>query len=248
MRRLRHFPRAAEPHLSTHLRTTVWGPAEFVGLPPWGLVREGILAGGFGVLIIVGTGAVGIWTGASALADGEAGLVGAGALALYLAFVRAGRALIGIVAVLGVCLALRAPQAAAGVVLADRGRVQSVVVTSVDSGRQAAAGRSRYLCSVADQDGVPLKVRIWRGCGRTTRPGDALAVVYDPEGRVSPRGVQAGATATGPLRGLAALAAALVAGCVIALVRSYRLTHTLSAPSHPFTDADVSGHRPADRR
>lgn len=221
VRRLRRFPRAAEPHLPNHLRTTARGPAEFVGVPPWWLVREGILAGTFGVLAIVGTGAVGVWTGASALVDGEAGLVCAGGLALHLALVQAGRALVGIVALLGACLALHAPQAAAGVVPADRGRVQSVVVTSVDSGRQAAADRNRYLCSVADQDGVPLKVRIWRGCYRNTRPGEALSVVYDPEGRVSPRGAQAGTAATGPLRDLAALAAALVAGCVIAVVRSY---------------------------
>jgi hypothetical protein len=203
------------------------------------LVREGLLAGTFGVLGIAGTGAVGVWTGASALADGEAGLLCAGALVLYLVLVRAGRALVGIVAVLGVCLALHAPQAAAGVVLADRGRVQSVVVTSVDGGRQAAAGRRRYLCSVADRDGVSLKVRIWRGCGRTTRPGDALTVVYDPEGRVSPRGVEAGTAATGPLRDLAALAAALVAGCVIAVVRSYRLAHATCVPSGPSLGADV---------
>ncbi|MFF0400099.1 hypothetical protein ACFYSJ_30765 [Streptomyces sp. NPDC005248] len=209
------------------------------------MVSKGILAGALGVLGIVGTGAVGVWTGVSALADGEAGLVCTGTLALYLALVRAGRALIGIVAVLGVCLALHAPQAAAGVVLADRGRVQSVVVTSVDNAGRAAPGRDRYLCSVADQDGVPLKVRIWRGCGRNTRPGDALTVVYDPQGRVSPRGVEAG---TGPLRDLAALAAALVAGCVIAVVRSYRLTHALSATSRPLTDADVHGHASADRR
>lgn len=122
---------------------------------------------------------------------------------------------------------LRRPRRA---VLADRGRVQSGVVTSsVDSGRRAAAIRNGYLCLAADQDGgVALEVRIWRGCDRNTRPGDALAVVYDPEGRVSSaRGVQAGTAATGPLRCLAALAAALVAGCVIAVVRSYRLTHAL---------------------
>lgn len=245
MHRLAPFPRAAEPHPPTRLRTTVWGPAEFVGLPPWWLVSKGIRAGTFGVLTIVGTGAIGVWTGMSVLADGEAGLVCAGTLALYLALVRAGRALVGIVAVLGVCLALHAPQVAAGVVPADRGRVQSVVVTSVDNAGKAASGRDRYLCSVADQDGVPLKVRIWRGCGRNTRPGDALIVVYDPQGRVSPRGVEAGA---GPLRDLAALAAALVAGCVIAVVGSYRLTHALSATSRPFTDADGRGHPSADRR
>lgn len=212
-----------------HLRTSVWGPAEFVGLPPRWLIAEGVLVGTLGVGAIVASTLLGAWTGAPSLADGEAGLVCAGSLAVYLSFVGAGRALIGIVALLGVCLALQTPLAAAGMVLAERGRVQSVVVTSVEDGRTTDTGRARYLCSVADADGVPLKVRIWRGCGRATRPGDALAVVYDPEGRVPPRGTRAGAGVTGPLRDLAPWAAALVAGSLVAVVRSYRL----SGPTEP---------------
>ena len=66
----------------------------------------------------------GAWYGIPGLADGEGGLVCAAALALYLRVMRAGRALVGIVALLGVCLALQAPQAAVGVVLAERGRVR----------------------------------------------------------------------------------------------------------------------------
>ncbi|MFG2794713.1 hypothetical protein [Streptomyces sp. NPDC048419] len=175
-----------------HLRVMVWGPAEFVGLPPWWLVGEGILVGILGAGAIVATTLFGAWTGRPSLADGEAGLVCVGALALYLAFVGAERALVGIAALLGVCLALRVPQTAAGVVLAERGQVQSVVVTSVENGRATAGGHARYLCSVADADGTPLKVRIWRGCGQTTRPGDAFAVVYDPKGAIAPRGAQEG--------------------------------------------------------
>ncbi|MFC5219941.1 hypothetical protein [Streptomyces coerulescens] len=211
-----------------HLRSSVWGPAEFVGLPPWWLVREGLLAGGLGVVAIVGTGVAGAWYGLPALAAGEVGLVCAVALVLYLGVMRAGRALVGLVAVLAVCLALQVPQAAAGVVLAERGRVESVVVTSVEGG---AAGQGRYLCSVADQGGVPLRVRIWRGCGQATRPGDALAVVYDPEGHVSPRGVETGVTAGGPLRAVVGWAAALVAACLLAVVRSYRLTAAAAGPT-----------------
>ncbi|MFF7984062.1 hypothetical protein ACFZDK_33945 [Streptomyces sp. NPDC007901] len=207
-----------------YLRTSVWGPAEFVGRPPWWLVAEGLLAGVLGAGGIVGTALFGAWTGRPSLADGEAGLVCAGALAVYLSFVGAGRALIGIAALLGMCLALQAPQAATGMVLAARGQVQSVVVTSVEDGRAADGGTARYLCSVADTDGVPLKVRIWRGCGEATRPGDALAVVSDPEGRVPPRGAQAGARVSGPLRDLAPWAAALIAGALLAVVRSYRLS------------------------
>jgi hypothetical protein len=214
-----------------HLRSTVWGPAEFVGLPPWWLVAEGIVAGGVGVTAIVATAVAGAWYGVPGLADGEGGLVCAAALALYLCVVRAGRALVGIVAVLGVCLAFQALPAAAGLVLAERGRVESVVVTSVEGGQGAVSGRGRYLCSVAGRDGEPLKVRIWRGCRKTTRPGDALAVVYDPKGRVPPRGVEAGASPPGPLRALGGWAAALVAGCLVAVVRSYRLSHHASGPS-----------------
>jgi hypothetical protein len=226
MSRWRRLPAEPEPQLTAHLRSTVWGPAEFVGLPPRRLVGEGILAGVLGAGSIVGAGVAGDRTGVPVLASGEAGLVCAGVLALHLVLLRAGRALVGIVAVLGVCLALQAPQAAADVVQADGERVAPMVVMSVDDAGQAGAGLTRYLCSVVARDGAPLKVRVWRGCGRTTRPGDVLAVVYDPEGRLPPRALTGGPVTTGPLRGLASLAAALLAGCVLAVVRSRRLTLT----------------------
>jgi hypothetical protein len=221
-----------------HLRAAVWGPAEFVGLPPWWLVAEGLLVGLLGAGAIIGTTLYGAWTGRPALADGESGLVCAAAVALYVSLMGAGRALVGIVALLGVCLALQTPQAAAGVVLVERGRVQSVVVTSVEEGRLADGGRERYLCTVADADGIPLKVRIWRGCGRATRPGDALSVRYDPQGRVRPRGVETGAAAPKPLRDLAPWTAALVTSSLIAVVRSFRL----SGPPGP-EGKDVAGRR-----
>ncbi|MET7381728.1 hypothetical protein ABZT08_23385 [Streptomyces sp. NPDC005526] len=207
-----------------HVRSMVWGPAEFVGLPPRRLLVEGILAGFLAAGAIVGTTVAGVWTGRPSLANGEAGLACAVALVLYLLLVRAGRALVGIVAVIAACLALQAPQAAAGVLLSAEGRVQPVVVTSVEAGRAAGGGRDRYLCSVVDADGAPLTVRIWRGCGRATRPGDALAVLYDPKGRVAPRGLGVGTTPTGPLRDLAPWVLALVAGSTVAVVRSFRLS------------------------
>ncbi|WP_228044244.1 hypothetical protein [Streptomyces ferrugineus] len=228
MRRRRQPVSAPEAHLMGHLRSTVWGPAEFVGLPPWWLTVEGLLAGCVAAGAIVGAALAGAWYGVPGLADGEGGLVCAGALVLYLCVVRAGRALIGIVAVLGICLALQTPQAAVGVVLAQRGQVESVVVTAVEGGPGAVSSRGRYLCAVADRDGVPLKVRLWRGCGQATRPGDALAMVYDPKGQVPPRGVEAGASPSHPLRSLGGWAAALVAACTVAVVRSFRLAHTAS--------------------
>ncbi|MEU1306819.1 hypothetical protein [Streptomyces shenzhenensis] len=212
-----------------HLRTVVWGPAEFVGLPPWWLVGEGLLVGTIAAVAIVGTTLIGAWTGSASLAAGEAGLVCAAGLAVYLTCAGAGRALVGIAALLGVCLALQAPQAATGMVLAKRGRVQTAVVTSVDDGRAADSAHGRYFCTVADTHGVPLKGRIWRGCGRTTRPGDTLAVVYDPMGRVPPRGVGTAGGLPDPLRDLAPWCAALVAVSLLAVVRSHRL----SSPSEP---------------
>ncbi|MFJ9543792.1 hypothetical protein ACIRPX_42190 [Streptomyces sp. NPDC101225] len=241
VRRKRQHSSPSELHLMAHLRTSVWGPAEFVGRPPWWLVGEGLLAGLLGAGAIAGATFYGAWTGRPSLADGEAGLVCTGALAVYLILVGAGRALIGIAALLGVCLALQVPQAAAGVVLAERGQVQSVVVTSVEDGRAAQGGHARYLCSVADSDGVPLKVRIWRGCGEATRPGDALAVVSDPRGRVPTRGAQTGAGLPGPLRDLAPWAAALVAATLVAVVRSYRLSEPAGTVSP--REAGAAGRR-----
>ncbi|WP_225833586.1 hypothetical protein [Streptomyces sp. NK08204] len=217
-------PPRVESHVVAHLRATVWGPAEFAGFPPRGLVAQGIFVAVLGLTAILGTTLAGASTGVPALADGEAGLACAVALTLCLLLARAGRALVGTVAVLGVCLALRAPQAAAGVVLAERGREEPVVVTSVrDSGATGAAG-GRYVCSVVDFDGVPLKTPIWRGCGEKTRPGDALAVVYDPRGRVPPRGVGPGGGVFGAVRGLVPWAAVFSAVCVVTVVRSYRLS------------------------
>lgn len=209
------------PGLAEHVRDTVWGPADFVGLPPRWLVAEGFFTGCVGTVAIVGSTVAGAWYGKPGLADGEGGLVCAAALTLYLCVVRAGRALVGVVAVLGVCLAMQAPQAAKGLVLAERGRAVSVVVTSVEREPGAVSGR-RYFCSVADRAGVPLGIRVWRGCERTTRPGDVLTVVYDSKGRVPPRGVEAGASARDSVLDLSGVGAGLVAACVLAVVRSYR--------------------------
>lgn len=224
MRRWDRPPSVQEPDLTEYVRSTVWGPAEFAGWPPRRLVGEGILTGVFGAGSIVGAGVVGDRTGIPVLESGEAGLVCAGVLVLHLVRLRAGRALVGVVAALGVCLALQVPRAAADVVPADGERVAPMVVTSVEGGGQEGANRPGYRCSVVRPDGAPFKVRIRRGCGRTTRPGDVLAVVYDPQGRIPPRALAGGPVTEGPLRGSATLVAVLIAGCVLAVVRAHRLT------------------------
>ncbi len=151
------------------------------------------------------------------------GLVCALGLVLYLLLVRAGRAMVGIVAVLALGLALHAPQTAAGVVLTARGQERSVVVTSVQASEKASGARGRYFCSVESRGGAPSTARIWRGCTKATRPGDALALVYDPKGLVPPRGVEGTTDIVDALKGLAAWALGLVIACVVAVVRSFRL-------------------------
>jgi hypothetical protein len=232
MLHIQHSATAAEPHLMERLHSMVWGPAEFVGPPPLRLTAKGILAGCLAAVAIIGSTVVGAWNGITGLAAGEGGLVCAVLLVLYLCGLRAGRATVGAVAVLAISLALQTPQAAAGFVLAERGRAEPVVVVSVEGASGDARGSGRYLCSVIDRDGVPMKVRIWRGCEQTTRPGDAITVVYDEEGRVPPRGAEGGGSALDALSGLGGWLAWLVFACVVAVVRSYRL----SAPDR--------GHRP----
>ncbi|MXM66453.1 hypothetical protein GR925_24235 [Streptomyces sp. HUCO-GS316] len=111
--------------------------------------------------------------------------------------------------------------------LADASRC---LIPVIEGGPGAVSGHGRYLCSVADSGGVPLRVRIWRGCGQATRPGDTLAVVYDSKGMVPPRGVGGGASVSAALRDLGGWATALVAVCVVAVVRSYRLYRPTAGP------------------
>ena len=219
----RHAPprRLAVPGLMEHLRTVLWGPAEFVGVPG-PLLAEGLLAGSTAAAAIVGAGFAGMWGGPPTLVTGEPGLVVAAALVLYLVILRAGRVLVGLVAVLGACLALTAPDVAAGVVLQQRGLVESARVASVET----AADHGRIFCSVTDIDAVPAGAEVWRGCGESIAPGDTLPVVYDPRGRAPARGVAApGELRSAELR-LAGLTAVFVAGCTVAVVRSFRMTGT----------------------
>ncbi|MFE0810893.1 hypothetical protein ACFW34_25875 [Streptomyces sp. NPDC058848] len=227
MSRRRGDPSAAESQAATRVRAMVWGPAEFTGLPPRWLIAEGLVAGVLGTGLIVGAGLFGAWTGNAAFRAGDVGVVCALSLVLYLLLVRAGRALVGVVAVLAVGLALHTPQAAVGVVLTARGQERSVVVTSVQESQDASEARDRYFCSVASRDGAPSTARIWRGCTQSTRPGDALTLVYDPQGLVPPRGVESGTSIVDALRGLAGWATSLVIACATAVVRSFRL------PDHP---------------
>ncbi|MFI5660903.1 hypothetical protein [Streptomyces sp. NPDC051684] len=144
---------------------------------------------------------------------------------VHLATVRAGRALIGVVAALGVCLALTTPQIAAGVALKTRGRVESLHVTAVERAEEAAHSAARRLCSVSGGTATePLTTQVWRGCTAAKQPGEQLAVVYDPKQRAPTRGLAApGELRTAGLR-LAALASLFAAVTAVTTVRSFRLT------------------------
>ncbi|MFE6888065.1 hypothetical protein [Streptomyces sp. NPDC057694] len=201
------------------MRTILWGPAEFVGVPRQLMIR-GLLAGSMMVAATVGLGFAGMWRGPASLDTRELGLVVVAALVLYLMALRAGRILIGLVAVLGICLAFQAPDVAAGVALEQRGLVKSARVASVAS----PPGQGRRICSLADLEVDRAGIQVWRGCVASIAPGDILPVVYDPRGRAPVRGVGAqGELRRTELR-LMGTAAGLVAACTVAVVRTFRQT------------------------
>ncbi|MFJ8953135.1 hypothetical protein ACIRO1_23755 [Streptomyces sp. NPDC102381] len=161
-----------------------------------------------------------MWGGPRELITGEAGLAVVAGLAVYLVVLRAGRVLIGVVAVLGTCLAFMAPGIAAGVALEKRGLVEPARVSSV----QTAMRPGRAICSVTDVDAAPAGADVWRGCVASTVPGDTLPVVYDPRGRAPVRGISTPGELRRSSLGLAALSVVFVAACTVAVVRSFRMT------------------------
>ncbi|UUN31004.1 hypothetical protein KK483_03875 [Streptomyces sp. FIT100] len=185
------------------------------------MVAEGLAVGLVGAVVIAGPGVAGTLAGSAMLRTGEAGVVVALGLVLFLGVIGAGRAFLGVIAVLGVSWAFLAPKAASEAVLLWRGQAQSVVVTSVATRGDEAPGR-RY-CAVRHADGTPLSVKIWRGCESTTGPGDTIGIVYDPEGQVPPRGISRPGALSQPLTEPIGVGAALGALSAIAVVRSYRL-------------------------
>lgn len=95
------------------------------------------------------------------------------------------------------------------------------MVTAVEAGPGAKLRSGRHLCSVTGPEG-PLNTRIWRGCGRTTRVGDAVQWCTTPKAMFhpvawTPRG-SARDGAVSP-----ALAHALITGGAVAVVRSFRM-------------------------
>ncbi len=170
VRRTHRASPSADFRLMTHLRATVWDPAEFVGPPPRWLVAEGFLARFLTTGAVVGTTLYGTRTGRPSLADGERG-PGLRGGARAVPRVRRSRACAGR------CrrVARRVPRAARPAggrrSRADGTGTGAVRDRDVGRGRLGHGRRTgRYLCSVRDADGMPLKVRIWRGCAGTNDP------------------------------------------------------------------------------
>ncbi|MFI6942436.1 hypothetical protein ACIBI4_24450 [Streptomyces sp. NPDC050418] len=186
--------------------------------PPLWLRCEGVAVGLLGAAVIVVCGAVGALAGLPGTQAVAGGIVAALALTLYLVVTRAGRVICAAVAALGVALALLVPQIASEVTLAGRGQRVQVVVTAVAAGGE----NGRYLCSVRYGDGTPVKRRLSRGCSAAVTPGSSIGMMYDPLGRLAPRGIGAkGATWRLAAQG-AALAGTLAVLSYLAVVRSIR--------------------------
>ena len=135
-------------------------------------------------------------------------------LLVWLVVIGAGTALLGILLSPGVS------GVATEAVLTGAGRTQDVVVTVV---AYEPTDSPAYYCSVRHQDGSPVGARLWRGCGPSVAPGDLIGMVYDPAGRVAPRGIEGpGALLWGLVR-TAMLLLAFAAVCFVAVVRSYRV-------------------------
>ncbi len=199
------------------------GAASYRRRPPLWLVTEGLVVASVGTVLPLVAGAAAVLGGLQPRDAVGAVVVAVAAVVLYLMVIRAGHALIAGVATLGLLLAPEVPQVAAGVLLTGVGRTEDVVVAMV---AHEPAGSPAYYCTVRRQDGAPVDARLWRGCGPEVLPGDLIRMVYDPAGRVAPRGV-AGA---GPLVRASAEAVTILLVfamvCFLAVVRSYRVPST----------------------
>ncbi|MFG2925451.1 hypothetical protein ACGFYA_28595 [Streptomyces sp. NPDC048305] len=213
----------SSPH--SPLGHVLFGPADYRGAPPTSLVVEAMVVACGGVLAVGGAGMASVLLGIALDQAQAVGMTVVGGLVLFLLVARAGRLLIGGVCVLGLLLALSVPRATADSIMAERGQRQEVVVTAVAAGNV----HDRYLCSVRRDDGTPVPVRLWRGCGSAVVPGDRIGMVLDPEGRVPPRGVEE----RGPMWTLVRcllLAGSASALSFMAVLRSYRLPPVSPSP------------------
>ncbi|MFF1510416.1 hypothetical protein [Streptomyces sp. NPDC058326] len=199
------------------------GAASYRGRPPLWLVGEGLVVACVGVVLPLAAGTGAALGGMSPRQSVAAVAVSVAAVVLYLLVVRAGHALIAGVVALGLLLAPEVPRLVAEALLTGVGRTQEVVVAAV---AREPTGSPAYYCTVRRRDGAPMDARLWRGCGSRVAPGDLIGMVYDPAGRVAPRGVAGpGALVRACAEALTVLLA-FATLCFLAVVRSYRIPST----------------------
>ncbi|MFE7328172.1 hypothetical protein ACFU8W_24955 [Streptomyces sp. NPDC057565] len=197
----------------------LWGPANFSGRPPTRLTVEGVAVGLVTAGLLAGASVAGTLTGFDTVGS-VAGVVVGLATAWYLFSTNAGRVLVGAVALLGGALAWWIPGATVRAVLAARGESRTVVVTEVHVHRYEGREYVKNSCSVRLLDGTPVPTEAWRTCGATARPGQRLAMVFDPKDAVLPTDRILPASAAEALAGPAAATVALAALCCVAVIRS----------------------------
>ncbi|MFF4796576.1 hypothetical protein ACFY2M_44840 [Streptomyces sp. NPDC001276] len=203
----------------TSYRAFMWGPANFAGLPPRRLLVEGAVLGLGTVALVVGSGVAGVLTGPR-LPALVIGIIVALGAATYLFFTNAGRVLVAAVAVLGAVLSWWVPSATAEAVLAERGQTRTVVVTEVHTHRYKGRDYVKNSCTVEFLDGTAVHPLAWRACTLSTRPGDHLSMVFDPDGAVDPTDRLLPGSAAEAAWRPAGLALLLAAICCVAVVRS----------------------------
>ncbi|MFF9013602.1 hypothetical protein ACF09C_11640 [Streptomyces sp. NPDC014870] len=194
------------------------GSAAYEGSPPLWLVTEGLVVAATGAALVAASGALAVLAGLSPAQATAAVAVAVAAVALYLLITRAGHLLVAGTALLGILLSPGVSGVATEAVLTGAGRTQDVVVTAV---AHEPAGSPAYYCSVRHQDGAPVGARLWRGCGPTVAPGDLIGMVYDPAGRVAPRGIEGPGALLWGLARAAMLLLTFAVVCFVAVVRSY---------------------------
>ncbi|WP_149827314.1 hypothetical protein [Streptomyces tailanensis] len=227
---------------SRHGRPFLWrraSSARDCGRSSMWLRCEGLVVAFVGTPLVVGAGLYGALAGPGAPSISAAGVVCTLALSLYLLIVRAGRVLVGFIALTGMALAVLVPRVTAEIALSERGHRKDVIVTAVQA-EQAPSGRSAgVLCSYAWEDGAPVLVPIRRGCRTTTSAGEHISVLFDPRGVITPRA--AGPFRLGRFAVTAALALMLPVLCVAAVQRSYR------SPAPHRTPQDLVQRKPGSR-
>ncbi|WP_137992033.1 hypothetical protein [Streptomyces vilmorinianum] len=202
------------------------GAASYQGSPPLWLVSEGLVVAVVGTALVVGAGGLVVLGGLSPIRSTALIAVAVAAVVLYLLITRAGHALVAGIAILGAVLAPAVSRLAAELVLCGAGRTQDVVVTAV---AYEPAVNPAYACTVRLQDGAPVQPRLRRGCGPSVVPGDLIAMVYDPAGRVAPRGLAGPGTLVRAAAEAVFLVLVFATVCFLAVVRSYRVPSTGSA-------------------